>query len=67
MDLVNHPQLVSQTDDSPITAVAIVALPNDASIALHEKLGYRIVGTITDAGYKLERFWDTMILEADLS
>ncbi len=44
-------------------AVAIVALPNDASVVLHERHGYRIVGTITDAGFKLGRYWDTMILE----
>jgi len=47
-------------------AVAIVALPNDASIRLHERLGYRNVGTLTEAGYKLGRYWDTMILEAEL-
>lgn len=48
-------------------AVAIVALPNDGSIALHEQLGYRIVGTITEVGSKLGRYWDTTILETDLS
>jgi len=48
-------------------AVAIVALPNDASVMLHQKLGYRIAGTITEVGYKLGRHWDTMLLEADLS
>jgi len=44
-------------------AVAIVALPNDASVVLHERLGFRIVGTLSDAGHKLGRYWDTMILE----
>lgn len=44
-------------------AIAIVALPNDPSIALHRKLGYVPVGTITDVGYKLGRYWDTMLLE----
>ena len=47
-------------------AVAIVALPNDASVVLHERLGFRIVGTITDAGYKLNHYWDTMLLELAL-
>ena len=47
-------------------AIAIVALPNDASVELHERLGYRIVGTISDAGRKLDRYWDTMILECAL-
>jgi len=48
-------------------AVAIVALPNEASVAAHQKLGYRIVGTLTEVGHKLGSFWDTMILEAELS
>jgi phosphinothricin acetyltransferase len=48
-------------------AVAIVALPNEASIALHHKLGYRTVGTLSEVGHKFDRYWDTMILEKDLS
>lgn len=47
-------------------AVAIIALPNDASVLLHQRLGYRVVGTITDAGRKLGRYWDTMLLELPL-
>lgn len=47
-------------------AVAIIALPNDGSVALHEKLGYRRVGTITEVGHKNGRYWDTMLLETDL-
>lgn len=48
-------------------AIAIVALPNDASIALHHKLGYTTVGTLTDVGFKLGRHWDTTILEKQLT
>ncbi len=44
-------------------AVAIVALPNVASVALHHKLGYRTVGVLTEVGFKLGRYWDTMLLE----
>ena len=47
-------------------AVAIIALPNDASIALHHHLGYRTVGTLTEVGQKLDRHWDTTLLELDL-
>lgn len=47
-------------------AIAIVALPNEGSITLHEALGYRVVGTITAAGYKMGRYWDTTLLEAEL-
>lgn len=44
-------------------AVAIVALPNPASVALHHKLGYTTVGVLSEVGHKLGRYWDTMILE----
>ncbi len=38
-------------------AFAGIALPNEASVALHESLGFRHVGTFTDAGRKFGRFW----------
>jgi phosphinothricin acetyltransferase len=44
-------------------AYAVVALPNEASIRLHEALGYRRVGTFDEVGHKLGRYWSTMILE----
>ena len=47
-------------------AVAIIALPNDASVALHRKLGYRSVGVLHDAGRKYGRYWDTEIFEKPL-
>ncbi len=47
-------------------AIAIVALPNDASVRFHQKLGYRPAGTLSEVGYKLGRYWDTMLLEAHL-
>jgi len=47
-------------------AYAVVALPNDASIALHESVGFRVVGTLEGAGYKLGRYWSTTILERRL-
>ena len=47
-------------------AYAIVALPNEASIALHRSLGYRTVGTLDEVGYKLGAFWSTVIMERAL-
>ena len=38
--------------------VAGVALPNDASVALHERLGFRQVGVFRSVGWKFDRFWD---------
>jgi len=48
-------------------AYAVVALPNEASLALHEALGYRRVGIFDEAGFKLGRFWSTMILERQIT
>ena len=47
-------------------AIAIVALPNDASVALHHRVGYRTVGVLTEVGEKSGRYWDTVILERAL-
>ena len=44
-------------------AYSIVALPNDASVALHHRLGYRTVGVLDEVGSKLGRYWSTMLLE----
>lgn len=43
-----------------------IALPNPASIALHEKLGFKLAGTYQEVGYKLDRYWDVAWFEKDL-
>jgi phosphinothricin acetyltransferase len=40
------------------TIVAGVALPNDASVTLHERFGFRPVGIYREVGRKFDRFWD---------
>jgi L-amino acid N-acyltransferase YncA len=40
------------------SAIAVIALPNDASVRLHERLGFRAVGVLQRAGYKLGRWHD---------
>ena len=40
-------------------AVAVVAEPNPASIALHESLGFQLVGTLREVGWKFDRWVDT--------
>ena len=47
-------------------AMALISLPNDASVALHIKVGYRTVGTMNEVGYKLGRYWDAMLMEREL-
>jgi L-amino acid N-acyltransferase YncA len=39
-------------------ACAGIALPNPASVALHESLGFRAVGTYARIGFKFGRWWD---------
>jgi phosphinothricin acetyltransferase len=45
--------------DGMHTAVAVVAQPNPASTALHESLGFELVGTLREVGRKFGRWVDT--------
>ena len=38
--------------------IAVIALPNAASVGLHESLGFQAVGVFERAGYKFERWHD---------
>lgn len=40
------------------SAVAVIALPNEASVALFESLGFRRVGLFPAVGFKLGAWWD---------
>jgi phosphinothricin acetyltransferase len=44
-------------------AYAVVTLPNEASVALHHRLGFRDVGVEDECGWKLGRYWSTLTLE----
>lgn len=51
--------LVSELETEDVhRACAGIALPNPASIRLHERFGYRHVGTFTEQGRKFGRYWD---------
>lgn len=50
-----------------VTAIAGIALPNDASIALHEKLGFRLSGIERGVGFKLGRWVDVGRWQRDLA
>jgi len=41
-----------------VTAFAGIALPNEASVGLHEALGFRPIGIFRDIGFKLGRWVD---------
>ena len=40
-------------------ALALVALPNPASVALHEACGFEHLGTMREVGRKFDRWLDT--------
>jgi phosphinothricin acetyltransferase len=46
--------------------VAGVTLPNPASLALHERLGFRPVGDFPSVGRKFDRYWDVGWFERPL-
>src|SRR5258705_7785820 len=41
-----------------VAAIGAIALPNEASVALHEKLGFIYAGTYRGAGFKLGEWLD---------
>ena len=45
------------------TAYGVVTMPNDASSALHQKLGFRVLGTYRNTGYKNGRWRDVVWFE----
>ncbi len=45
-------------DPAVHTAVAGVALPNPSSVALHQALGFHVVGTFAEVGRKFGRYVD---------
>lgn len=47
-------------------AYAGIALPNPASIALHERFGFKRVALFTEQGRKFERCWDVTWFEKAL-
>lgn len=62
-----HTVLIDQLKDAGFhRAYAIIALPNDGSIALHKKLGYREVGIFDESGFKDGKFHSTMMMELAL-
>lgn len=43
-----------------------VTLPNDASVRLHERMGFAPCGLFREVGYKFEQFWDVQWFEKPL-
>jgi phosphinothricin acetyltransferase len=47
-------------------AYAGVTLPNEASISLHSRLGFKRVATYSEVGFKFGRYWDVAWFERPL-
>jgi phosphinothricin acetyltransferase len=41
-----------------VNVIGGIALPNVASVALHQSLGFKQVAQFKDVGFKLGRWWD---------
>lgn len=48
-------------------AYAVIALPNEASIGLHESIGYKKAGHFTQVGRKFGKYYDVAFLEYKFS
>ena len=49
------------------TIVAGVSLPNPASIRLHERFGFQLVGVFHGVGRKFDKYWDVAWFERPLA
>ncbi len=68
VDAAHHRQGIGRALYGPLLALltaqgfheacAGIALPNDASVRLHEAVGFRPVGVYREIGFKLGRWWD---------
>jgi phosphinothricin acetyltransferase len=50
-----------------VAAIGAIALPNDASVALHEKLGFIYAGAYRGVGFKLGEWLDVGLWEKELA
>jgi phosphinothricin acetyltransferase len=48
-------------------AFGAITLPNDASVALHERLGFARAGTYTKVGWKQDGWWDVGLWQRALA
>jgi phosphinothricin acetyltransferase len=62
-----YEQLFKVLEDEDVhRAYAGISLPNPASIALHERFGFKRVGHFTEQGRKFGRYWDVAWYEKPL-
>ncbi len=47
-------------------AMGGITLPNEASVALHERFGFTLAGVMHEVGRKFDRYWDVAWYEKEL-
>lgn len=58
-ELTQRLRTLTDSPHAPVhSLVALIALPNDASVALHESVGFTPAGVIAEAGRKFDRWID---------
>jgi phosphinothricin acetyltransferase len=45
------------------SAVAGIAMPNPASVALHQRMGFQPLGTFRQVGRKFDQYWDVLWMQ----
>lgn len=60
-----YAHLIDVLEEEPMIhrAYGGVAIPNEASIALHHRLGFKQLATFTEVGFKFGRYWDVTWFE----
>lgn len=54
-----YDELFARVDEGPFHRIyAGIALPNEGSARFHRRYGFEHVGTFTEVGHKLGRYWD---------
>ena len=64
-----YSQLINEliSEESVHRAYGGVALPNEGSVALHERLGFARVASYHEVGFKFGKYWDVDWFEKDVS
>lgn len=62
-----YDELFDRLEDGPFHRIyAGIALPNEGSARFHRRYGFAHVGTFTEVGHKLGRYWDVAWYERPL-
>ena len=56
-----------KAEESVHRAYGVIAIPNEGSVALHERFGFERVGTCHEVGFKINPYWDVSWFEKDVS